>query len=141
MAVSASFWSPYKAQRTGLLGFTCPHHCSKFTYPLCKSWQPLCYGVCLVQAIVPVSMPVWKWWLARVPHRLHTGHNGLYLSHSITCNSDSLGWLSLWTSTLGTICTGGCCINCWLWGYIFCKGFRVSEVRQPMNFGGIRVAS
>jgi hypothetical protein len=90
MAFSASFWSPYKAQRTGLLGFTSPNHCSKFTYPLSKFWQhcvmeyawyrPLCLFHCLFGNYGS--------------REFHTGHDGLYLSDSIMCNSDSKGWLS-----------------------------------------------
>jgi hypothetical protein len=80
MAFSASFWSPYKAQRIGLLRFTCLNHCSKFTYPLCKFWQPLCYGECLIQAIVPVSLPVWKVWLTGV-HTASTLGTMAYTCH------------------------------------------------------------
>jgi hypothetical protein len=78
MAFSALF-SPHTMHKwTGLLGLSWPNHYSKSTCPFCKpkcpkckihmlnvqSWQPLSHGMCGVQAIVPISPPSWKFWLA-----------------------------------------------------------------------------
>jgi hypothetical protein len=30
-----------------------------------------------VQAIVPASLPVWKFWLAQIPHNRLSDHNGI----------------------------------------------------------------
>ncbi len=41
----------------------------------CKSWEPFCYGTCLVQAIVLVLLVVQKFWLALPRTRACNRHN------------------------------------------------------------------
>jgi hypothetical protein len=41
-------------------------HCSKSTCPSCKSWKLLCYEACQVEAIVPVSLLMWEFWMSRL---------------------------------------------------------------------------
>ncbi len=48
-----------------------------------KSFEQSCYGVCWVQAMVPVWLPIEKSLLAQIPQRSLTWHNGLYLAHSM----------------------------------------------------------
>ncbi len=52
-----------KVQWTGLLESSRPNHSSTSTCPLYKSWNPLPCGMCSVQMIVPIFLPVQKFWL------------------------------------------------------------------------------
>jgi len=59
-----------------------------------QNWKSLCNGLCWVQVIMPILLPIRQFGLAQIPCKHLTKHNRLYLTLSITYNGSAHleGW-------------------------------------------------